>query len=444
MKKRVFSVLLVVLMVISIFTGCAQNETGAKTPNQGSNETKPEIEDEVETVKIGVLLPYSGSSAKQGEMEDLGIEIYTERFNEAGGFKSLNGAKVELIRADSTTDAQVGATEFQRLVEKEGCVAILGPINSTVASVTMPLAERYKVPYLIVNSGANVLTQEPYNYCFRANVADSKALELMNTFFEMLQNEKNYPIDRVMMVCENTDWGVGVADTIDAVCKEFGAEMLRESFTTNAADFSTIINKIKTSDIDLVIVASFVNDAMMFSRQMNEYDCHVPTIGQGGGWILSEYVNLTGKDLTQEAMAFVTAFSKDVLDIKGEGAKKIADIILERTGEGVNDNTANGYLDAGILYEAIEKAGTIEADDIVDAIKNMNMPEDHEALYLHPYSGVTFGEYNPGFGLPKQYNENQLSTPSLTQIIDGEFRLIWPLPEGYESPLIWPATPFEN
>lgn len=461
MSKKIVALLLALVMVLSM-AACTSNTKQEAAPEkpaetapednapeaaapEESAEKEPASEGEtVETVKIGVLLPYSGASAKQGEMEGLGIDLYTERFNEAGGFQSLGGAKVELVYADSTTSAEVGQTEFQRLVEVEGVVAVLGPINSPVAAVTMPMADRYHIPYLIVNSGANTLNQEPYEYCFRANVSDSKALQMYADFFAYLGEEHDYDIDTVYCVYENTDWGVGTADVMEAICDSMGITCIRESFTTNAADFSTIINKIKASSADIVYMSSMVNDANLFSVQMNEYDCHIPTIGGGGGWILTEYINMTGVDLTNEAFVFVTAFSKDVLDIKGQVAQEIADIIYERTGEGVNDNTANGYLDAGILYQAIEDAGSTDADAIVKALENMNMPADHPALALHPYESVQFGTYDPGFGLPVQYNENLTSTPSITQLIDGEFRLVWPLPEGYETPLIWPAEPFTS
>ena len=79
----------------------------------------PAAAESADTIKIGVLLPYSGGSAKNGELESLGIELYTELFNENGGVQSLGGAKIELVKADSTSVAEVGATEFQKLVEVE-------------------------------------------------------------------------------------------------------------------------------------------------------------------------------------------------------------------------------------------------------------------------------------------------------------------------------------
>ena len=403
----------------------------------------PAFAESTDTIKIGVLLPYSGGSAKNGELESLGIELYTELFNDNGGVQSLGGAKIELVKADSTSVAEVGATEFQKLVEVEKVVAVLGPINSPVAAVTMPLADRYKIPYLIVNSGADTLTQDEYKYSFRANVADCKALAMYKDFFTYLKDEKDYEVKKLICVHSNDDWGTGTANVMETVCNDMGIQCDRESFSPGTTDFSTIVNKIKAGGYDIVYMSpNGVNEASLFATTMNEYDCHVPTIGGGGGWIIAEF-NEMCNGLGNESFCFVTAFSKDVLDIKPQ-AQEIADIIQERTGNTVQDNTANGFMDAGILYEAIEQAGSTDADAIVEALENIDIPGDHLALSLHPYDNVTFGDYDPGFGYPMMYHENQTSTPSITQILDGEYRLVWPLPEGFESPIVWPSNPFSS
>lgn len=458
--KKVIGIMLTAAMILSLAacgssspapaTTAAPAATEAATTAGPAATTAAPAETEAaateaapETIKIGVLLPYSGGSAKNGELESLGIELYTELFNKNGGVKSMGGAQIELVKADSTSVAEVGATEFQKLVEVEKVAAVLGPINSPVAAVTMPLADRYKIPYLIVNSGSDTLTQEKYQYSFRANVADCKALGMYQDFFNYLKDEKGYEVKKLICVHSNDDWGTGTANVMETVCKEMGIQCDRESFSPGTTDFSTIVNKIKAGGYDIVYMSpNGVNEAALFATTMNEYDCHTPTIGGGGGWIIAEF-NEMSHGLGNESFCFVTAFSKDVLDIKPK-ANEVADIIYERTGNTVQDNTANGFMDAGILYEAIEQAGSTDADAIVKALEDMDMPSDHMALALHPYDSVSFGDYDPGFGYPMMYHENQTSTPSITQILDGEYRLVWPIPEGFESPIVWPSNPFSD
>lgn len=66
-------------------------------------------------VKIGNVEPLSGPSASVGQQGKNAREMAVEEINAAGGIKSLGGAKLELIYADSKSDPNVGVTETERL-----------------------------------------------------------------------------------------------------------------------------------------------------------------------------------------------------------------------------------------------------------------------------------------------------------------------------------------
>ena len=70
-------------------------------------------------VKIGNVEPLSGPSASVGVQGKQAREMAVEEINAAGGIKSLGGAKLELIYADSKSDPTVGVTETERLINTE-------------------------------------------------------------------------------------------------------------------------------------------------------------------------------------------------------------------------------------------------------------------------------------------------------------------------------------
>jgi len=51
-------------------------------------------------VRIGVIFPFSGAAAKTGDDMWRGLIIAVEEINNAGGIRSLDGSKIELIKAD--------------------------------------------------------------------------------------------------------------------------------------------------------------------------------------------------------------------------------------------------------------------------------------------------------------------------------------------------------
>ena len=55
------------------------------------------------TVKVGMVEPLTGPMADVGQDSRLGAQMAVEAINAAGGIKSLGGARLELLVADSQT-----------------------------------------------------------------------------------------------------------------------------------------------------------------------------------------------------------------------------------------------------------------------------------------------------------------------------------------------------
>jgi ABC-type branched-subunit amino acid transport system substrate-binding protein len=78
------------------------------------------------TIKIGLLAPFSGSLEAYGKGMKNGAILAVEHINAAGG---VLGQEVELLFADSKTDQTAAPAAAQDLV-KQGAIAIAGPCTS--------------------------------------------------------------------------------------------------------------------------------------------------------------------------------------------------------------------------------------------------------------------------------------------------------------------------
>ena len=67
-------------------------------------------------VNIGALYPVTGSMAQIGQGCVAAAKLAVEMVNEAGGIKSLGGAKLNLIVSDVQSDTTVTRTETDRLI----------------------------------------------------------------------------------------------------------------------------------------------------------------------------------------------------------------------------------------------------------------------------------------------------------------------------------------
>ena len=69
---------------------------------------------------------------------------------------------------------------------------------------------------------------------------------------------------------------------------------MTECFDTGVSDFSAMINKLKASDVDLVFPLMYLSDAILFVNQMREYDCNVPMMAQGAGFLVNDFIPSVG------------------------------------------------------------------------------------------------------------------------------------------------------
>ncbi|MBP2668298.1 MAG: Extracellular ligand-binding receptor, partial [Deltaproteobacteria bacterium] len=99
-----------------------------------------------ETIKVGVLLPLTGAQAKFGEIEKKSFEMAAEEINAKGG---VNGRKIELLFEDDTGKPDVGRSGVEKLISREKVPVITGGYSSSVTAAAAPVAQQFKVPFVI-------------------------------------------------------------------------------------------------------------------------------------------------------------------------------------------------------------------------------------------------------------------------------------------------------
>ena len=95
-----------------IFCACMMNATNAKS---------------AESIKIGAVLPFSGGVELYGGQAKLGIDLAVKEINAGGG---ILGRPVEVIFEDDKTNPEAALDATRKLIERDGVLAILGPITS--------------------------------------------------------------------------------------------------------------------------------------------------------------------------------------------------------------------------------------------------------------------------------------------------------------------------
>ena len=106
------------------------------------------------TVKVGVVMTYSGGGAQFAQQIDRGMELYMAREGNA----KLGEHKIELIKRDAKNPGGDAAkVAVQELIVREDVDLLTGFIYSPNIIASAPLIDQGKVPTLVLNAASESL-----------------------------------------------------------------------------------------------------------------------------------------------------------------------------------------------------------------------------------------------------------------------------------------------
>ena len=159
---------------------------------------------------------------------------------------------------------------------------------------------------------------------------------------------------------------------------------MTETFDTGVSDFSSMINKLKASEADLVFPLMYLSDAILFTNQMYEYDCNIPMMAQGAGFTVNEYLPSVGE--LGNYIFSTTAWAADLVDSKSEEAQQIEADYEAEYGAEMTEYEVNGWLGMAVVVDALERCGSTDHDTLQQALLETNLTPEDDALMFHDYT----------------------------------------------------------
>src|ERR1700674_2450526 len=133
---------------------------------------------EVKEVKIALIAPLSGPWARQGDLIRKGAEMAIEDINNAGGIKSMGGARMKLIVADTGDSPEKAKNAAQRLMAQEpDLVAGEGSWLSSFTLAVTEVTERAELPWLTL-SYSDQITNRGFRYVFQNSATADRQSEM--------------------------------------------------------------------------------------------------------------------------------------------------------------------------------------------------------------------------------------------------------------------------
>jgi len=119
-------------------------------------------------IKIGQFASLTGKEATFGISSDEGTTLAIEEINAAGG---VLGRKLKLLTEDTQSKSGEPATVVNKLIARDGVVAILGEVASSRSLEAAPICQQSKIP-MISPSSTNPKVTEVGDFIFRVCFID--------------------------------------------------------------------------------------------------------------------------------------------------------------------------------------------------------------------------------------------------------------------------------
>lgn len=212
-------------------------------------------------IKIGVVLPFSGSEDIAGPMCLQGAKMAVAEINGAGGL--LRGNKLELVVEDSQTEAIIALEKAKKLVLEDKVTAILGPVISTARNLVMDVMREYKIP-LLYGTDYEGEACDRYLFCYSA-IPEHYLKPFIPYLFE------NYG-KSIYLLGSDYVWPIKTNEYTKRIVSRLGGTVVGEEyFHFGITDFSTTIKKIIDSGAKTVLTLLIDKDTQTFLRQFNKH-----------------------------------------------------------------------------------------------------------------------------------------------------------------------------
>ena len=304
-------------------------------------------------IVIATAGPMTGQYASFGEQMKAGAEQAVEDINAAGG---VNGEKLVLEVGDDACDPKQAVAVANQFAASN-VVFVAGHFCS---GSSIPASAVYNEEQIIQISPASTnptfTDERPGPGIYRVCGRDDQQGDIAGAFIA-----EKFADAKVAIVHDKTAYGKGLADETMSSMKEAGKEAaLYEAYTAGEKDYTAIVSKLKSEEIDVLYVGGYHTEAGLMARQMREQGMDTILIS-GDALVTEEYWAITGP----AGEGTLMTFSPDPR--KNEEAKPVVEKFMAKNID-PEGYTLYTYAAIQAWKAAVEAAGSTDYEAVVKAL----------------------------------------------------------------------------
>ena len=348
--------------------------------------------DEVKEVKVGVVFPLSGAPARNGNLMVQGIKAAMGWVNDNGGIKSLGGAKLVPVVADTGVTVEGVANATDRVCRDPDVKIVLGSWASSYTMASTEITERLGIPQFSI-SYSDALTERGFKWGFYFSPPSTTQADIGLSTVLKLGRDAGQDIKTAMFLGDNQ----AASKSFFAACEQrlpgMGVKVIgQETWSMGTlTDATPAIQKVKTLHPDIVIFsATTIAECQMLLMKKKELQLKIPFVANGA-WIADPSFQPIGAESLEGTITICAYFPNKVTPQEWLD-RSLAQCAREYSKEPyVSETLGYPWVTVPVIAEVLERAGSTDPEAIRKAAHELDIHDVISTSYF-PKQGIAFDE----------------------------------------------------
>lgn len=345
----------------------------------------------VKPVRLGLLQPFSGVQSVYGRDTQPMVEMLAKEVNAAGGIKSLGGAMIEIVSADTGSASGQAQNEMRRLSTQENVDAVLGALLTNDFLAVAGAIDEYKMPTISMFGGQS---RSKYAYSVGFAYDDGYAGSMVD-LIAFLKNEAGFPIKRAATAYANYEAGQQINKFIRERLEKIGVEVVADiALDMKSTDYLPALMKIRSAKPDVVVGLQLHNHAVNLMQARYQLKYHDPlfisNLAYGDPRLRRDLGDAIATEVLPLKVMGMTYYSREAkLGTLSDLVKRIE---VAHPKEPFNQLGVAAAQAFKVMVHALEMAGSTDKEKLAAAIGQVSLPAGHPDLYFPLANGLAFGD----------------------------------------------------
>jgi branched-chain amino acid transport system substrate-binding protein len=325
-----------------------------------------------QTVKVGLVMTYTGQFTEPATQMDNGIKLYLKQHGD-----QVAGKKIELIRRDTAGAPDAAKRLAQEMIVRDKIDILAGFVITPEALTVADLSVAAKKFMVVMNAATSIITTKS-PYLTRSSLTLPQNCELLGTW--AFKNG----VKKVFVMTSDYAPGHDADAAFQRAFKAAGGEIVGSvRIPLSNPDFSAFVQRAKDADPDGIFV--FVpggSQPPALARALVERGISPQKIKVMAQGELTDETAL--KALGDAAIGIITAYHYDYTHDSEANRRFVADYNAEFK-RNPDIYSVGGYDGMHLIYEALKKTdGNTEAESLIDAVKGMAWESPRGRVSIDP------------------------------------------------------------